>query len=773
MGSLKNIARITITVVLIISTFFIFQASKVGFDYNFEDFFAKGDPETEFFETHRRRFETDNDFIFIALKNDPSVFDTEFLKRVRGFVNEISQDSLVENVQCLTHMDDYVKNPNSPLVFDRPYLDIDDPSKMKTDSARIFKRPELVGYMITEDASAILVYIKHLEFLAKEKCDVLKVSVDNALAKYEFKDYVYAGRTIGLGFYVDTMISETIMFIAMSFGLVMIFLVFSFKSFWGLWLPMSIVGMSMMWILGLMGTLNEPISLILTVLPSIIFVVAMSDVIHLVSKYLDELRSGLSKEQAIRKAYKEVGLATLLTSITTAIGFLTLLMVDMEPVRKFGIFIAAGVMMAFILAYTMLPSMLVLTKTPKIKDKELTQNIWYKALRWGFMGLIRKRKIFLFVTFGIIVFGAVGSTMVEQNYFLLEDLKEDSDLRKDYDYFDNELMGLRPFELAIEVKDPAHSVLDYEVLSEMNKIEDYLLSEYGLRHTFSIISLLKISNRTENSGKSEFYQFPNEENAEKYIQQFEKYDKTNRLGAFVDSTKKHARIASTSGDWGLKLVREKNQAFDQFVKEEINTDLIDVRYTGTAHLLDRNMDKLSKNLVYGLLLAVAIVSLIMGFLFKSIKMVLIAIIPNIIPLLLLGALLGLTGIKLQVSTAIVFTISFGIAVDDTIHFMSKLRIELSKGRQFVYALKRTYLATGRAITLTSIILVSGFLLLMFSDFLGTFYIGLLISATLVFALIADLVVLPILLIYFYHSKADKQSISSSIKEKSENHLGDH
>jgi predicted RND superfamily exporter protein len=229
----------------------------------------------------------------------------------------------------------------------------------------------------------------------------------------------------------------------------------------------------------------------------------------------------------------------------------------------------------------------------------------------------------------------------------------------------------------------------------------------------------------------------------------EKFDKTGQFDVIVDSTKKYGRIASSHGDIGMLQVQELNKKLFAFIDEEVNTDLVDFKLTGTAHLLDRNMSQLSRSLFWGLGLAIVIVAILMGFLFRSIKMVLIAMVPNVLPLVMLGAILGFAGVELKVSTALVFTISFGIAVDDTIHFMSKLKIELNKGRSLMMALRRTFLSTGRAIVLTTLILTAGFLMLMFSDFLGTFYIGLLISCTLVFALISDLFFLPVLLIFFY------------------------
>jgi predicted RND superfamily exporter protein len=317
-------------------------------------------------------------------------------------------------------------------------------------------------------------------------------------------------------------------------------------------------------------------------------------------------------------------------------------------------------------------------------------------------------------------------------------------------------MGLKPFEMSIELKDKNKSIYDYEVLTELNKIDSFLLTDYELKQCASVIQILKISNRTEHGGIPDYYTFPDETDAASFIRQFEKFDRNGLLNLFVDSTKTFARFSSSSGDEGRYATNEKNVRFDAFFKTEVDTNLISYRLTGTGHLLDRNMGSLSANLTQGLFLAVIIIALLMGFLYRSFKIMLIALVPNVIPLIMLAAILGFFGIQLKVSTAIIFTISFGIAVDDTIHFMSKLRLELNKGQSLLYAIKRTYISTGKAIVLTTLILCSGFLLLIFSDFLGTFYVGVLISLTLFFALLADLLLLPVLLLLFYKVPAKKQ-----------------
>lgn len=750
----KKISKIVLLVITLISSFFIYTVQNIGFDYDFEAFFAEDDPSTEFLKEHRNRFETDNDFIFISLENENGVFDQPFLRRVKTFTEALAEDTLIESVQSLTNMEDFIKTPFSPVVLSRPYLNIEEPEKYKKDSIRIFERPEIAGLFIRQDANALMVFAKHRAYLSKANSDLLKEGIDKLLKEHHFEnDYKYAGRAIGMGFYIDAMQFETVFFILLSFGLIIIFLIVSFKSVWGVLIPLAIVSTSMLWIVGFMASIDQPINLVLTVLPSIIFVVAMSDVIHLVTKYFDELRLGKSQIEAVKIAYKEIGFATLLTSITTAIGFLTLLTVGMQPVKDFGIFTAIGVMIAFFLAYTMLPALLVLIKPPKkVLKKTFTKNMWYPILHKSFVWLLSKYKS-IAVAF-VIVLGVsiTGTFMVESNYFLLEDLKEDSELRQDYDYFDKEFLGLRPFELAIALNDTSKSIYDYEVLVELNKLDSFLVADYGLKQVASIVQVLKISNRTENGGRVKYYKFPNRRETKSFLKQIKRFDKTGMLQLFVDSTEQHARFSSTLGDVGMYEIDDRNERLLAFWNAEIDTSLVSYQLTGTGHLLDRNMSSLSKNLTKGLLLAILIVSLIMGILYRSLKIVLIALVPNVLPLIMLAAILGYLGIQLKVSTAIIFTISFGIAVDDTIHFMSKLKLELNKGKNFLYALKRTYLSTGRAIILTTLILCSGFLLLMFSDFLGTFYIGLLISCTLFFALLADLFFLPVLLLIFYKKK---------------------
>ncbi|MBK9191002.1 MAG: hypothetical protein IPM77_05500 [Crocinitomicaceae bacterium] len=262
-----------------------------------------------------------------------------------------------------------------------------------------------------------------------------------------------------------------------------------------------------------------------------------------------------------------------------------------------------------------------------------------------------------------------GTLLIKTNYFLLEDISKKSSVRQDYEYFDKEFMGLRPFEMAVIIKDPGKTVYDYEVLCEMNKVENFLIDEYGLKRCFSLVGVVKFANRIQHGGQPEYYVMPDSAETMSLINQIKAFDKKadnknnslndslntkERIGLsfLVDSTETYARISSTMGDIGLEKIKVKNKKLQTFIEDEINSDLVEFKLTGTGHLLDMNMSSLAKNLLYGLLISVGLIGLIMGLLYRSIKMVVIALIVNVLPLVMIGAVLGFAGVDLKVSFCI-------------------------------------------------------------------------------------------------------------------------
>ncbi len=750
----KKYAWITIFVILSLTAFLGYKATTLKFDYNFEKFFPVNDEETDFFLSYRQKFTSDNDFLLIAIENNEGIFDSIFLKEV----DKVSQDlEKIEDVKFITS----ITNQDERFIFpggqssSKAYINFADFDAQR-DSARIFKNEELINTLVAKDAKSICIFLRHTDYISKKKSDQLINAVDEVLANYNFDNTRIAGRTIGQRYYIEKMTFEMALFIGLSAILIIVFLMLAFRSVWGVLIPQVIIFLSMTWVVGGMGFFGEPMNIILSTLPSIMFVVSMSDVIHLVSRYLDALREESSVYTAIMVSIKEVGMATFLTSVTTAIGFFSLYFVNVQPIQAFGVVMGFGVLIAFVLTFAMLPVLFYFFPGPKYVRESKKEHFWKKYLAKGFVLILKNRVKVVLISSAILLISIIGMLQIKSNNFLMDDLNPNEPLKVDFDYLDNHYGGIRPFELAVMITDSSTNVWNRDVLQTMDSVEGYLKNTYGVTIKNSLVKMLKVINRSSHAGNKDYFKLEtSKRKLRKQRKSLRLIQKGQFIKTFVDSTEKTTRINGTIPDLGNAIISQKNDELKQFLSTKTLGGRIKYQITGTAHLIDKNLKYMSTSLVKGLAISVLIVALIISLIYRSVPVLLISIVTNLIPLIFIAGIMGYFDIVLKTSTSIIFTISFGIAVDDTIHFLGKFKHELRKGKSKMYALKRTYLTTGKAMILTTLILCAGFMLLVFSSFLGTFYMGLLLCITLFVALIADITILPVLLFLFYHPKNKK------------------
>ncbi|MGB0915406.1 MAG: efflux RND transporter permease subunit [Crocinitomicaceae bacterium] len=728
-----------------------YQVTKVRFDYDFEKFFPTNDDETDFFLDYRTKFSSDNDFLLIAVEANGSIFNENFLKEVDLFTKEVEKTNSVTFVNSITNQEEFFMFAGG-ATDSKPYIDFND-FNQERDSSRIYKNNELINTIVAKDGKSLCLFVRHEDYISKKKSDALIQDLNGLIESHNFAKVRMAGRTIGQKYYIDKMTFEMALFVGLSAFLIVFFLFIAFRSGWGILIPQIVIFSSMVWVVGGMGVFNQPINIILSILPSIMFVVSMSDVIHLVSRYLDALRDEDSIFKAITVAVKEVGLATFLTSLTTSIGFFSLYFVNVQPIKAFGIIMGFGVLIAFFLTFLTLPIMFYLFPGPKHVREQKKDHFWRKYLEKAFLSVIRKKTTIFITTALIMLISIVGLMQIETNNFLMDDLKPDEPLKVDFDFLDEHYGGIRPFELAITVKDTSKTVWNKEVLQKIDTVEQYLATNYGVGIKNSLVTTLKVVNRSAHVGNKEYYTLPtSSRKIRKYRRAVRIVGQGEFIKTIVDSTERVTRITGSIPDLGNQVISKRNDEFLAFVKSEGLDELIDFDITGTAHLVDKNLKYLSQSLIKGLGISILIVALIIGLIYRSGSILVISIITNLIPLVFIAGVMGYMGVELKTSTSIIFTIAFGIAVDDTIHFLGKFKYELLKGKGKMYALKRSYLTTGKAMILTTLILCSGFMLLIFSSFLGTFYMGLLLCVTLFVALIADLTILPVMLMAFYKPK---------------------
>lgn len=734
-------------VIGLLSACSIYFATRLRFDYNFDNFFPKGDPDLAYFFSYRDKFGNDNDYILIGLDNKGSLFEKKFLTKVDSLTTYMQRQPNVEAVLSPTTV-------KSPIIeqfgyFEIPYLHVAEPERYVQDSITIYNSRELVGTLFSEDATSVSLFVQTSDNLGKGASDTLMASLNGKLAQLQLTEHHIAGKALAQSVFVDKMKLELMVFMSASIVLVVLFLWITFRTAWGVLVPLAVVLLSVLWALGVMGLFNIPLDIMTMLLPTILFVVGMSDVIHILSRYVTEVGQGMEKLPALKITIKEVGMATFLTSLTTAIGFLTLLTTAIVPIRNFGLYTAIAIGLAYLLAFTVLPAILLLIKKPNPVRAKRVDFSWPILLRRMLRFVLNHPKHILTTSFAIIVISIIGISQIKVDTTFLEDLGDDDPILKDFQYFEEKFSGVRAFELHL-IAAEGHSIYDLEVLQELEKLEQYLYNTYGLNFVTSPATVVKTIHRAQNGGLPDYYILPDsKEDMERVKQRLQAFRNRSELRSVVTADAKEGRLTGKMKDIGSAAATVKNDSLRSFISQNINPSYLRTRITGSSVLLDKNNAYVTSNMMQGLLIAFGVIAVIVGLIFRSWRMVIISLIPNIIPLLMIGGIMGFMGINMTVSISIIFTIAFGIAVDDTIHFLSKLKLELIKGKPLPYAVKRTFISAGKAIIITSCILMAGFLTLLLSTFDATYYVGLFVSLTLLFAVAADLYLLPVLILLFY------------------------
>jgi uncharacterized protein len=737
-------ARITLFLLALITILSGAALRHVSVDYDFEKFFPKSDPELDRYLAFRDRFGYDNDFLLFGIEREQGVFDRALLTRVDSLAADLERLPLVIKVLSPTRMSEPLVTPLG--VFETPYLRFWNDTLIPLDSARIWSDPRVRDLFFAEDGKAMLVMLNAAPGLSKANCDLLLSDVKVVLARNGLADTRIVGRIVGQDHYINTMVKEMLFFLTASILLLAVFLWIGFRSLLGVLVPIAVVGLSILWQVGLMTALGKPLGILTMLLPTILFVVGMSDVVHILECYLEEIRNGVPRIRAVAVTYHEVGLPTFLTAVTSGIGFATLGTASIPPLQEFGLYTALGVLLAFCLAFTLLPALLILIDPHKLLPSTMTVSPWDGRLPRLFRFTITHRRKILLGFSLIAVVGIVGASRIKVNNYLLEDLPNSDPLKQGFVWFEERFGGVRPFEMEVVIQDSSRTVWDLAMLRQMEQVQNYLDTGYAVDGLVSPVTVMRSLNKAFNGGSPDFYRLPDDSAECARLARRTRLLGKDLLSNIASEDGRTARISGRLVDLGGFIHTGKNVALDAFVHGTTDAGMVRFHQTGMAFLIDRNNATLSTQLVGGMGLAVLLTALIMLWFFRDWRMVLVALLPNLVPLVFIAGVMGFFGIDLKVSTAIIFTISFGIAEDDTIHMLAALRQHLRSGLSPAYALKRTYLRTGKAVTVTSLMLLSGFVTLLFSDFASVFYMGVLITLTLAFAFVAELLLLPALVL---------------------------
>jgi len=731
------------TLLVLISLYFTFQ---LRFTFSFDQFFPRGDEDLEFFREFTAEFEDDANFFLVAIPRKEGVFEQNFLENFHDLTLKAKQIETIRESQSLTKIRYPLKTPFG--ITSIPAIHIDQPQKYKADKARILNDSRFVYQLIDSAATTMVLALKTKDTLSLEEAHQLVADLERQIKQYNFEDYHFLGRANFQSVLVKMQQREVLVSALISGVLVALIIFFLFRRPWGIGIALVSIALGMILFMGFLGATGRPLSVMSALYPVLMIIVGTSDVIHIMSKYVDELRKGLPRKAAITITIREIGLATLFTSITTAIGFASLASSRIMPIRDFGLNAAAGVVIAYLTVIFFTTALLSMFGTNDLIKLGKSNKFWEKLMDRSYQFTLKNRTGIVLGMLAVTTLSFWGISQISTNYQLENTLPIGSKITSDFIFFEEKFAGYRPVEFAV-IAQENYKASDFEVLKEIEKVENHLQTIPSIKSVNSINTIYKSIHQVFHQNKTSAYRLPDEK------KEFEKYKRyarrigTNSTDVLLSKDQKKTRITSKILDIGADSIKILGDKIDTWITENTNPLVARFRKTGSGIILDKNALYARQSLLEGLGIAVLVVSILMALLFKDLKMVLISLVPNVFPLIFAGGLLGFLGIELEAGVAILFAIVFGIAVDDTIHFLSKFKLATNKGLSIEKALHITFMETGKAICLTSIILFFGFLVMLFSVNPPSVTVGLMISVTLFTALFSDLLIIPVLIRWLF------------------------
>lgn len=533
-----------------------------------------------------------------------------------------------------------------------------------------------------------------------------------------------------------------------------------FRSYRATFITMLVVSIGVVWALGFIGWFQYEISVLMALIPPLIIVIGVPNAVFLINKYQQEVKKHGNQAKSLQRVISKIGNATLMTNITTASGFATFIFTNSQLLNEFGIIASINILAIFVLSILIIPIIYSFMHKPKDKHLVHLERKWIGAIVDWMEKTVRHHRISIYVsTVIIIIVSIIGVYMIRVSGSIIEDMPKGKQFFKDIVFFENEFGGIMPLEILIDTK-RRKGVMNLATLKRMNELDEEIDEIPELSKSISILNMVKYSKQAFYNGNPKYYQLPTEQE-KNFILAYTKNSDSNSdmLKNFVDSTGQYARITTFMKDIGTDKMERIEERLKNNIKKVFPEERYDIFLTGKALVFLKGTNYLVKNLAISLSLAILLISIFMAWMFRSYKMILISLIPNILPLLITAGLMGYLGVPIKPSTILVFSIAFGISVDDTIHFLAKYRQELIyhkwNVRKSVYAALRE---TGISMFYTSIVLFFGFLVFTVSSFGGTKALGGLVSVTLLFAMVSNLLLLPSLLLSLESRIANKKTL---------------
>lgn len=738
-----------LSLVVLATAFMAYKALDVKISYKFSRILPVDDPISIAYDDFRSHFGEAGNAIVLGVKK-PDFWTPDGLRGWKELNDSLSAIEGVENVlSVVTAYNLTVDELKGEFVPEEIVKDLPQTQEEADRIKKIFRDLPFYRGMLYDEDGEVELMVARIRTDQLYNANIIRIveRVKKITAQYE-ASHDASIKVSGLPYIrmanTKKVKNEVYLFIVLTIAVTAIILLFFLKSIRATGISLIVVVLGVIWSFGLISTFDYEISLLSSLIPPLVIVIGVPNAIFLINKYHAEYRLHKNKILALQRVIRKIGNVTLLTNTTTALGFAAFILTDSITLVQFGVVASVNILVVFCLSLIIIPIVYTYLSPPKERHyKHLDQRWVLGMVRFLQKAVVNNRPVIYGLTVLIVGFGIVGMLKIQTTGNLTEDFGEEDPLYLDLKFLEQEFHGVVPMEIIIDTKED-NGVERSSFLKKMERLQLSLDSLHNTSRSLSIVDFTKFTRQAFLGGFPEMYGMPTSQERTWIVQYLPEDQGDNELlRSLVDSAGSRARISLQVPDLPTPEMEVLAAQVEEKVKRAFDEEEYDVTLTGASVVFLAGTKYLIKNLILSLLLAIAVISVIMALLFGSARMVVISIVPNLIPLLMTAGLMGFLGIPLKPSTILVFSIAFGISVDDTLHFLAKYRQELkTNGWKIGKAVLAAIHETGISMFYTSMVLFFGFSMFIASDFGGTVSLGILVSLTLFFAMFANLLILP-------------------------------
>ncbi|MES2680511.1 MAG: efflux RND transporter permease subunit [Bacteroidota bacterium] len=757
------------SVILIMTVFMSYKASRMELSYEFAKILPDNDVSFIEYQNFKKQFGEDGNVMFMGFA-DKDLFQfekfrdwvelNEDLKKIKGVKGILSVPTIYKLVK-----NDSVDKFEAVQLIKKPIT-----SQAQVDSIRdeIMELPFYEGIIYNKETGANIVAItftkKDLD--SKRRLGIVKEirELGDAFSKKYNVDIHYSGMPYIRSQLMTKVSHEMGLFLALAVLVTAIILWLFFRSVTTVFFSLIVVVIGVVWSIGIMELFGYKITVLSGLIAPLIMVIGLPNCIFLINKYHSEFLAHGNKIKSIARSVETIGVTLFLANITTAIGFGVLYFTKSTMLVEFGIVAAISVLATYFITLILIPVILSLLPAPKAKHTKHQEGKRINKILDIIDGLVQNRRGAIYViTTLITVICFWGMTHIDMNGYVVDDLPENDPVYTDIRFFEKNFKGVLPFEIVIDTKKPKGLFANNAQAIYKIKLLQRTMSEYTVfSKPVSIVEGIKFSYQAYKGGKAKYFKLPGVQDL-KTLSEFKGTlkGKNNKLQNFIDSNMQITRVSYQAADIGSKKMKDLMQELKPRIDSIFNPAEYKVALTGHSLVFLKSNDYLLSNLLESLLIEIILIAIVGIALFRSVRIILLSKLPCLIPLVITAGIMGFLDIRFKPSTILIFSIAFGISSDGTIYFLSKYRQELKKhGMSASEAISAAIKDTGLSMVYTSIILFCGFAIFSASSFGGTVALGVLVSLTLLMSMFTNLILLPAILLSIH-----KRSIRNSLTEE--------